>query len=96
MKFCNSHLTRNIFNLHMLRFFFGLVYMRLLHRITFDLAEKKGNSVISYSIVFFLYGFFRGHISRNLRKELRIKSVFCAAIDGFLFLDSHKNISFLR
>ena len=26
MKFCNSHLTRNIFNLCMRRFFFGLVY----------------------------------------------------------------------
>ena len=27
MKFCNSHLTRNIFNLNMRRFFFGLVYV---------------------------------------------------------------------
>ena len=27
MKFCNSHLTCNIFNLHMRRFFFGLVYI---------------------------------------------------------------------
>ena len=26
MKFCNSHLTCNIFNLYMQRFFFGLVY----------------------------------------------------------------------
>ena len=26
MKFCNSHLTRNVFNLYMRRFFFGLVY----------------------------------------------------------------------
>ena len=26
MKFCNSHLTHNIFNLYMRRFFFGLVY----------------------------------------------------------------------
>ena len=26
MKFCNSHLTGNIFNLNMRRFFFGLVY----------------------------------------------------------------------
>ena len=26
IKFCNSHLTRNIFNLYMWRFFFGLVY----------------------------------------------------------------------
>ena len=26
MKFCNSHLTRNIFNLYVRRFFFGLVY----------------------------------------------------------------------
>ena len=26
MKFCNSHLTHNIFNLYMQRFFFGLVY----------------------------------------------------------------------
>ena len=26
MKFWNSHLTRNIFNLYMRRFFFGLVY----------------------------------------------------------------------
>ena len=29
MKFCNSHLTRNIFNLYMRRFFFGLVYVCL-------------------------------------------------------------------
>ena len=28
MTFCYSHLTRNIFNLHMRRFFFGLVYNR--------------------------------------------------------------------
>ena len=27
MKFCNSHLTRYIFNLYMRRFFFGLVYV---------------------------------------------------------------------
>ena len=27
VKFCNSHLTRNIFNLYMRRFFFGLVYV---------------------------------------------------------------------
>ena len=27
MKFCNSHLTRNIFNQYMRRFFFGLVYV---------------------------------------------------------------------
>ena len=27
MKFCNSHLTRNIFNLYVRRFFFGLVYV---------------------------------------------------------------------
>ena len=27
MKFCNSHLTRNIFNLYMRRFFIGLVYL---------------------------------------------------------------------
>ena len=26
MEFCNSHLTRNIFNLYKRRFFFGLVY----------------------------------------------------------------------
>ena len=26
MKFCNSHLIRNIFNLYVRRFFFGLVY----------------------------------------------------------------------
>ena len=26
MKVCNSHLTLNIFNLYMRRFFFGLVY----------------------------------------------------------------------
>ena len=26
-EFCYSHLTRNIFNLYMCRFFFGLVYM---------------------------------------------------------------------
>ena len=26
IKFCNSHLTRNIFILYMRRFFFGLVY----------------------------------------------------------------------
>ena len=29
MKFCNSHLTRNIFNLYMRCFFFGLVYSQL-------------------------------------------------------------------
>ena len=29
MKFCNSHLTRNIFNLNMRRFFLCLVYTRL-------------------------------------------------------------------
>ena len=28
MKFCNPHLTRNIFNLYMRRFFFGLVYKK--------------------------------------------------------------------
>ena len=27
MKFCNSHLMRNIFNLYMLCFFFDLVYV---------------------------------------------------------------------
>ena len=27
MKFCNSHVTLNIFNLYMRRFFFGLVYI---------------------------------------------------------------------
>ena len=27
MKFCHSYLTSNIFNLHMRRFFFGLVYV---------------------------------------------------------------------
>ena len=31
MKFCNSHLTRNIFNLYMRRFFFGLVYVSVFH-----------------------------------------------------------------
>ena len=28
MKFCNSYLTHNIFNLYMRRFFFGLVYVK--------------------------------------------------------------------
>ena len=43
MKFCNSHLTRNIFNLYMRRFFFSLVYLhQILHNYLFQNFPATG------------------------------------------------------
>ena len=40
MKFCNSHLTRNVFNLDMPRFSFGLVYAFILIRSSFGIVTR--------------------------------------------------------
>ena len=58
IKLCNSHLTRNIFNLYMRRFFFGLVYGNIfrLNMIYFSLQfyyhVEHSRSYISVNLFF--------------------------------------------
>ena len=44
MQFWNSHLTRNIFNLYMRRFFFGLVYTLAFLKIKSEPVHDKANN----------------------------------------------------
>ena len=48
MQFWNSHLTRNIFNLYMRRFFFGLVYSHKIGNLT--RTCKTDASVNTYTV----------------------------------------------
>ena len=62
MKFCNSNLTRNIFNLNMRRFFFGLVYVWYFI------------NILVQTIPYFFYNFI-GFIGTVLYKGIRVIQV---------------------
>ena len=49
MKFCNSHLTHNIFNLYMRRFFFGLVYLNIYNSLNQGLYQ---HTVFEFLVIY--------------------------------------------